>query len=213
MHGTTALPATTRRSGRTRIVAATGALLAAGALLTAATLTDSADVVVTMDGSRNAFDIVTTGSVEPGWQPADSDWAQGNPTAFEIRLTADGSDYVLSPGGSLDLRVAARDASPRLAARLSLTILDPDPRGDAVDPETGTYEELYDQLLVTVRDGSTTIFDRVPTQDLTTHTWDEALPAGGVTLLDVRIELPESVGNDRQLASTDIQLHFEAVNA
>lgn len=212
MHGKDATPAT-RRSGRARIVAASGALLAAGALITAATLTDSADVVVTMDGTHNAFDIMTAGSVEPGWEPAASDWAQGNPAAFEIRLTDDGSDYVLSPGGALDLRVAARDASPRLSARLSLTILDPDPRGDAINPETGGYEELYDQLVFTVHDGTTTIFDAVPAAELTTYTWDDALPAGTSKLLDVHIELPESVGNDWQLASTDIQLHFEAVNA
>lgn len=212
MHGKDATRAP-RRSGRARIVAASGALLAAGALLTAATLTDSADVVVTIDGARNTFDIMTTGSVEPGWEPAASDWAQGNPTAFEIRLTDDGSDYVLSPGGTLDLRVAVRDASPRLAARLSLTILDPYPRGDTIDPETGRYEELYDQLVVTVHEGATAIFDAVPAPELTTYTWDDALPAGAVKVLDVHIELPESVGDEWQLASTDIQLHFEAVNA
>lgn len=212
MHGNTSRT-TPSRSGRTRVIVASGALLAAGALITAATLTDSADVTLSMDGSRNTFDIQTTGSVTPGWEPRASDWVQGNPSAFEIQLTDDGSGYVMVPGGSLDLRVAVRDASPRLAAQLSLTILDPDPRGTAVDPAAGTYLELFDQLVFTVRDGDQTIIDQVPARELTTYTWVDALPSGEAKVLDVQIEMPDSVGNEWQLASTDIQLSFEAVNA
>jgi len=212
MHGKDAARAP-RRSGRTRFITAGGALFAAGALLTAATLTDSADVTVTMDGSGNTFDIVTTGSIEPGWQPTLDDWVQGNPAAYDIPLTADGTGYVLSPGSALDLRIAARDASPRLPARLSLTILDPNPRGDTTDPATGRYVELYDQLVVTVKDGATTIFDRVPTSELSTYTWDDPLSVGGEKVLDVRIEMPTSVTDEWQLASTDIQFNFQAVNA
>lgn len=205
-------PRARRRGGRTRLVTATGAILAAGALITAATITDSADVTVAIDGSRNTFDLVVSGSVEPGWSPSAADWDQGNPDAFQIALTDDGSGYVLAPGAALDVRVAARNASPRLAGTLRLTILDPDPRGNSVDPETGRQTELYDQLVFTVRDADTVIYDHVLAGDLETYTWDAPLSAGDDTVLDVRIEMPASLGNEWQLASTDVQFHFEAVN-
>ena len=111
------------------------------------------------------------------------------------------------------MRVSAQNASPRLAGLLSLAITDPQPRGNATDPQTGTYLELFDQLVFTVRDGSTVLFDHVPATALQTYTWSEPLEAGRDVVLDVLIELPSTVDNRWQGASTAVQFHFEAENS
>ncbi len=198
--------------GRRRTVLASGALFAVAVLTTAAAFTDYADVNVAIDGKDNTFDIVAAGSSAAGWQPSDSDWAQGNPEAYRIHLTEDGRGYPLAPGGRLELRVAAKNASPKLAGALSVRISDPNPQQDAVDPGTGRYLELFDQLNFSLMDGDVVVMDHVPASELQSFTWDAALEAGEVRLLDVVIELPESVDNRWQQASTDVQFSFEAVN-
>lgn len=202
------------RSGRARITAAGGVLVAAGVLLSAATLSDIADTVVTMDGSRSTLDILVAGSTTPEWSPVPADWQQGQVEALRItRSDGRAGETLLAPGGALAIRVAALNASPRVAATLSLTIVDPDPRTDVVDPGTGRRTELFDGLVFTVRHGETVLLDRTPARDLSTYTWDAALPSGGSVVLDVTIEMPATLGNDWQLASTDVQLAFTAVNA
>ncbi len=209
--GTTCAP---DRSGRGRITVAGGVLVAAGALLSAATFTDSADTVVTMDGSRSTFDILVAGSATPEWSPIPSDWQQGDVEALKITgPDADGRGALVSPGHALEVRVAALNASPRVAATLSLTIVDPDPRSDSVDPLTGNRSELFGELVFTVRQGETTLLDRVRAHDLGTYTWEAALPSGGSTVLDVTIEMPATLGDEWQLASTDVQIAFTAVSA
>ena len=213
MHSTdgTCAPA---RSGRVRIMAAGGVLVAAGGLLSAATLADVADTLVTMDGSRSTFDILVAGSATPEWSPVPTDWQQGNVEALTITLfDGHGGGALLAPGGAIAVRVAALNASPRVAASLSLTIVDPDPRSDGVDPVTGNRTELFDELVFTVRHGETVLLDRIPARDLSTYTWGTALPAGGSTVLDVTIEMPATLGNEWQLAATDVQFAFVAVNA
>lgn len=202
-----------RPSGRTRLVLASGALCGVTGLLTAAAFTDHADVHVTLDGSQNRFDIVAAGSPVPGWTPTADSWVQANPNAYQITLTPDGSEYVMAPGSDLTLRVAAQNVSPQVAGVLSLTIRDPEPHGDAVDPASGRYVDLWNQLVFTVKQGNQTIFDHVRAPDLTTHTWAAALPSAEYELLEVTIELPSAVDNRWQLASTDVQFNFEAVNA
>lgn len=201
----------THRLGRLRILLATGSLVAAGALMTAATFTDYADVNVAIDGSRNTFDIVAAGKADSSWSPTQADWDQANPRALRIALTQDGSGYTMGPGSVLDLRVAAKNNSPRTSGLLGLRILDPQPRGTETNPRTGTFVELFDQLLFTVSDRGTVLLDRVPADRLTNITWPEPLSSGEYKLLDVRIELPESVDNRWQMASTDVQFNFEAV--
>lgn len=199
------------RNGARRLILAAGSLVAVGALLTVATTTDTADHSVTFDGSRNVFDLMVSGSSDPGWEPRPSDWEQGNPEAYELKL--DDSAGLLAPDGELRVRIAAKNASPRLAGMVNLTILDPQPLGTQKNPASGTYLELFDQLVFTVREGNTVIFDRLPATALTTHSWDRALAGGDYLLLDVLVELPESVGNRYQGASTTIQFHFEAETA
>lgn len=199
--------------GRWRLVAAGGSVLAVGALLTAAAISDYADVDVILDGSSNTFDIVVAGQAgTTTWTPGDDVWEQGDTDPFQIRLANGDTDIVMAPGSIVDVRVAAKNASPRLASLMTLTIRDPAPRGSETDPGTGNFIELYDQLVFTVRDGSTVLFDRVPAPELTSHTWPHALDPDDFLLLDIAIELPESVDNRWQLASTDVQFHFEAVN-
>jgi len=199
------------RRGRLRLLLATGSLVAAGALITAASFTDYADVDVALDGSRNTFDIVTAGKVDPSWLPTQADWEQANPRALRIALTQDGSGYTMAPGSVLDLRIAAKNNSPRLSGILSLNVLDPHPRGAETNPLTGTYVELFDQLVFTVADQGVVLLDHVPADRLSTLTWPNPLAAGEYKLLDVRIELPDTVDNRWQMASTDVQFNFEAV--
>ncbi|MDD7960927.1 hypothetical protein [Microbacterium thalli] len=197
------------RSARLRLSLAAGALLSVGALFTAATFTDAADVHVFLDGSQNTFEIRTAGSVRDGWVPSEDQWQPGRPAPYEIALE---EGTVLAPGGSISLRIAAQNASPRLAGTLSLSIVDPDPRGDEIDPDTGRFVELFDQLQFTVRDGDRTLMDRVPAPELTTYTWDDAFEAGEHRLLDVRIDLPDTVDNRWQGAGTGVQFQFEGEN-
>ncbi|MGC4151975.1 MAG: hypothetical protein QM628_02700 [Propionicimonas sp.] len=199
--------------GKLRMAAAGGSIVAVGALLTAAAITDYTDVDVVMNGSGNTLDIVVAGQADTTtWTPGDQEWEQGNPDPFRIRLGNGGVDIVMAPGRVLDVRVAAKNASPRLASLMTLTIRDPQPRGGETDPHTGNFVELYDQLVFTIKDGDTVLFDQVPARDLASHTWSPALEPGDFLLLDVAIELPKSVDNRWQLASTDIQFDFEAVN-
>lgn len=200
------------RSGRLRIALAAGTLLTATALLTAATFVDYSDSELSVDGSKNTFDIVAAGNAAPGWLPTAADWQQGNPDAFRIKLTDDGSGYTMAPGSSLELRIAAKNNSPRVAGLLNLSIADPHPRGAQKDPLTGNFLDLFDQLVFTVKDGNNTLIDHVPATRLSSITWPSPLEAGDYKIVDVRIDLPNSVGNQWQLASTDIQFRFDAVN-
>ncbi len=198
------------RRGARRLIIAAGAVLAIGALTTAAAFVDLADVRVALDGTRTTFDIRTAGSDATGWEPSPSDWQQGNPDAYEVALH---SGATLAPGGVLVLRVAVQNNSPALAGTLSLDIVDPQPRGQEIDPTTGRYVELFDQLVFTVKQGSTVLFDHVPATAMTTYVWSAALASGDDMVLDVQIDLPPSVDNRWQGASTAVQFHFEAENS
>ncbi|MFC6356469.1 hypothetical protein [Luethyella okanaganae] len=202
----------TMRSERARALLASGVLLASGALLTAAAFTDYDDVTVALDGSHNRFGIVVAGAAGTQWEPTSNSWVQGNPEAYRIALGS-GSSHVLSPGGILDLRIAVKNDSPSLAGLIDLDIVDPQPRGQQSDPATGNYLELFDQLLFTVSEGGTVLLDRVPATQPLSFAWSAPLAAGDHRLLDVRIELPDSVDNRWQGASTDVQFQFEAVNS
>lgn len=200
-----------RLGGRLRVVSAAGTLLAVAGLVTAAALTDETRVAVQLDGTANTFDIVVASGEASGWVPSSSDWAQGNPGHHSIILE-NGGDRI-SPGGRISIRIAAMNNSPRNDGILSLSIIDPVPRGDARDPDTGRYLELFDQLVFTVREGGTTIFDHVLAADLSTYTWPTQVTPGEVHLLEVEIELPGTVDNRWQKATTDVQFAFVAVSS
>lgn len=200
-------------SVRRRALLSVLAVVGAGAALTAAALSDSADVLVNMDGSQNRFDIVAAGkfgSDAEDWGPTAADWVQGNPEPYEMTISPEG--HVLAPGGHMNGVIAVKNASPRIAGQISLTILDPLPQGDAIDPHTGAKVELFDQLIFTVRDGERTLVDHVPANDLETYSWPAALPSGDHKVLDVTIEMSSEADNRWQLAKTDVQFRFEAVS-
>lgn len=181
-------------------------------LISAAAVTDSATTLLVLDGSQNRFDLVVAGSVARDWVPEADSWGQGNPDAYAIALTGAGS-RALSPGGSTTVSVAVRNASPSLAGTLSLDVRDPRPRGDARDPKTGRFVELFDQLVFTVTDDAgVVLFDAVPADELTTYRWSEEFAPGEEKVLRVEIALPESVDNRWQGASTDVQFHFHGEN-
>ena len=187
-------------------------LLAAGLLVTAAAVTDTQESLALLDGSGNRFDLVTTGSPEPGWAPAKTDWAQGNPSPYQIALTGDGSGYLMSPGSRLDLRIAVKNDSPRLAGEVSLEVEDPRDRGEERDPVTGNFVELFPQLIFTIRDGERVLAERVLAPDLITMPLAASLSPGDSRVLDVSIALPESLDNRWQRASTDVQFRFEGIS-
>ncbi|MDQ1129967.1 hypothetical protein [Microbacterium sp. SORGH_AS_0888] len=201
------------RSGTRRAILTAGALLAASMMLTAAAFTDQADVAVQLDGSRNTLDIVVTGGVgeDPdAWNAETADWQQGRPGAVRLGV----GSQLISPGGEVRALVAVKNASPVLAADLTLTISDPLPRGAETDPATGAFVELFDQLVFTVAEvGGGTLIDRVPAAELSSYTWPAAFAAGESRALEVTMELPESVDNRWQLASTDVLFSFTAVQS
>ncbi|MGO4431733.1 hypothetical protein AB4Y88_00085 [Paenarthrobacter sp. RAF9] len=174
-------------------------------------MTDEKRVDVPLNGALNTFDILVAGSTQSSWTPASEDWVQGNPETYDIGLRP--GDGLISPGGHVDLRIAAQNASPRNSGVVSLKVMDPLSRGDAVDPETGRFVELFDQLVFTVREGQTTLMDRVPAAELAAYTWPAQFHPGDVHQLDVRIELPGAVDNRWQGASTDVQFSFQAVSS
>lgn len=200
---------------RTRVLLCTGGLLAAGALVTAAALTDEADVLLSLDGSRNSFDIQTAGKVGHGWAPASSDWAQGNPTAYEVALGDGSSSVPLPPGGSIDVTIGVRNASPSLAGVVGLRITDPDPHGLATDPSTGAFIELFDQLRFTLQDGDDLIADRVSAEEFNTSDfrWPAPLDPDAERTIDVTISLPSSVDNRWMRAGTSVRFDFEGENS
>jgi hypothetical protein len=189
--------------------------MAIGALVTAAAITDQADVLLSLDGSRNTFDIQTAGAAGHGWRPSATSWEQGNPTAYEVSLGDETSGAPLPPGGSIDLTIAVRNASPSLAGLVGLRITDPDPLGHATDPTTGAYLELFDQLRFTIADHGTVIAEGLTAAefDHVGFTWPEPLDPEDDRSLDVTISLPASVDNRWMGAGTSVLFDFEGENA
>lgn len=200
------------RTGRTRAVTASGILLGAALLASAAAITDSRDSLTLLDGSQNRFDLVVAGSAEPDWAPGPAQWVQGNPDAYRISLTPDDSSYLMSPGDSLNVRIAVRNESPKLASAVELEISDPQDRSTEIDPVTGNFVDLFPQLRFTVADGDRVLLDTVPSTELTRLSLDGALLPDEHRVLDVRIEVPADLDNRWQLAETDVQFSFTGSN-
>ncbi|QTX03498.1 hypothetical protein [Agromyces archimandritae] len=201
------------RAGLVRTLIAGGALAACGVALTAAALSDSASVDVEMDGSANRFDIVVAGrygDAASTWVPSAGQWRQGNPGAYEIPVAGEDARLLL-PGSHIDGRIAVKNDSPRLTGLLTLSILDPQPRGSELDPGTGNFVELFDQLIFTVREGQTVRIDHVPADQLASYVWAEPFAPGEEKILDVSIEMSEAADNRWQLASTEVLFAFGAV--
>ncbi len=199
------------RSGLARLALSIGAVAATAGLVTAAAITDSEDVIVVLDGDRNRFDLVVAASSEPDWQPVPADWEQGRPEVVQIPVGSEGA--LLGPGGSVQYRIAVRNDSPLLAGIIALEVSDPEDRAGQTDPRTGRLVELFDQLRVVVRDGSTVLIDRAPGDAPMRTSWAQPLERGDQRVLDVELSLPADLDDRWQGATTDLAFHFTGVNA
>lgn len=201
------------RSGTKRTLVSAGVLMGISALLTAAAVTGEQELRIPVISNGDIFNLVAAGSSEPGWTPTEDSWAQASPEDdYRIQLTSDGSGYLMAPGSTLDVRIAVKNNSSNRAGEIELTIVDPWPRGEVVDPVTGNYLELFDYLNFTIRDGATLLADAVPGKDLRTIIWPGDLPAGEQLILDVAIHMPNELDNRWQMASTDLTFSFEGIN-
>lgn len=197
-----------------------GALLGVVALATSAMVVDS-DTVDVLFVQGDDFDIMVAGSLDPAWTPGPASWGHGNPDAYDVTLGAEpgpgaapGRPQVIGPGGHLTFRVAARNTSPGLPARVVLTVSDPDDRSDQTDPVTGRPVELFSQLRFTiVEDGEVIVEDLDgPALAASSHEWTDSWAPDEVHVLDVKVSLPADLDNQWQDATSAVQLRFEAQN-
>ncbi|MHA3724485.1 hypothetical protein ACXR2T_11470 [Leucobacter sp. HY1910] len=198
-----------KRSGYVRLVLAAGLFLGAGSLLTAAVILDVENSSVFLDGSENRLNILTAGAPGHNWQPGAASWVEGNPAPFQISLTADGSDFVVVPGETIELTVAVKNASPKLAGKVDLKISDPHDRSHELDPETGNFVDLFPALLFSVSEDGRSLITGVPANELQDIQLEGPIAAGEHRVFDVTIDIPESLDNRWQLASTDVRFGFE----
>lgn len=198
-------------SGRKRFALSLGALLITLVLGTAAAITDTKTSLAQIDGTRNLFNIMVAGSIDPEWTPQEAVWAEGNPESYRINLRSSEQDGLLSPGAELALKIAVKNDSPQLNGTLGLQITDPDPLGNEIDVHTGSYKELYDVLLFTVKDENEVYLDRTNARELSYIAFhDLDFKPGSVKEFDIIISMPEWVDNRWQLATTGIDFRFEA---
>lgn len=203
---------TGKRTGRSRLLLAGGGLLGIAALTTTAFFTDFADLEAQVDGTRNTFDIVVAGSAAPGWTPAPADWAQADETAYLIDL---GGSTELPPGGTRQVTIAVRNASPILSGDVSISLSDPDPREGETDPVTGRFVELFDRLEFVLSERGDELLatsGAAPDGERRVMLRDPLGP-GEVREIAVAISLPAATDDRWQQASTQIQFRFEAVNS
>ncbi len=199
------------RTGLARLAFSLGAVCTTAALVTAAAFTDSSDVEVILDGERNRFDLVVAGSGEAGWTPSAEDWQQGRPDAVRIPVGAAGE--LLAPGGVVRYRIAVRNDSPTIAGLVDLEVTDPDDRRGRVDPGTGRFVELFDQLRIVVRHGSDVLIDRAPGTEPMRAGWDLPLEPDEHRVLDVELSLPVEVDDRWQGSTTDLAFTVHGVGA
>lgn len=189
-----------------------GGLLSVVALTTTAFFTDFVDLEAQIDGTRNTFDIVVAGATDPEWRPTPADWVQADEEAFLIDL---GESTELPPGATRHVKIAVKNASPTLSGDVTLTLGDPDPQGEAVDPETGRFLELFDQLQFELSEQGEpflSVSGSAPASERQ-FSWREPLQPGEVREINVAITLPAETDDRWQQASTQIQFGFEAVNS
>ncbi|MEB4615952.1 hypothetical protein [Leucobacter sp. M11] len=192
-----------------------GVLLGLSTLMTAAAVTQNQDLTAEFSpGEGHVFDLMVAGSDDTAWTPSPQDWEQGNPDAYVVQTGGTTNPLPFPPGTRREYRVAVRNASPELASALRLTIEDPDPQGDARDPETGSFLELFDQMRFTVLDEGTPIMSDAGSHrpGSLSYEWPRQLVSGQERTLVVLIELPEAVGNDFLSAGTRVSLRFQGVS-
>ena len=167
------------------------------AAITAAATVDWGQVIVAVDGRDNTFDLQTAGSEEPEWLPSESLWKQGNPNPAALVL----ADSTVGPGAPIRMRVAVRNASPRLDAIISLHVLKPE-----------QPSELFDQLRFTVEEGGHVYADNVDAASAAALPLVGATAAGGERVLDLTVSLAPRQGDPTAGTSTPVTVSFTGVN-
>jgi hypothetical protein len=147
--------------------------------LTAAQLVHRDETAVELAGVT--FDLEAAGSATPGWLPAEADW---HPSDLPVQVEV--PDHTPAPGGTVDARVAVRNASG-VPAAVVVRLADPDPTGAG-----DLFGALHVQI---VEDGVLLAEGRAP--DVLAELAGE-VPADrqGHRVLDVRIQTP-ATGDDR----------------
>ena len=182
----------------------TGALLSALGVgsftivaITAAGTVDWGEVIVAIDGHDNTFDVQTSGSAEPEWTPSASSWEQGNPSPAVVTL----NDATVGPGSPITVRVAVRNASPRLGARIWLHVLRPE------EPA-----RLFDQLRFTIEEGGHVYADRLDATAVAALPLVGPTAAGAERVLGVTVSLAPQAGNETAGTTTPVALSFTGVS-
>ncbi|MFJ3394596.1 hypothetical protein [Leifsonia aquatica] len=192
--------------GRTRALLSAGVLLGIGAFCTAATLTGSAPVLTHVDGRTNYVALQTAAADVTAELPA---WpSEAENASFTLDL---GGDRMLTPGASHTFRMAVRNASPRLAADLTLSIVPP----ESETAEGRNARRLFDALEFTVREGHTVLVDHVGgsrAADLI-RGLPGTVASGGVRQLEIDVRLPDDAGDDLHDLRTPVQLAFTGMSA
>lgn len=192
-------------------------VLGAGSLaFTTAALTGAGTSHWLLDGSANQFDLKTAGSVTTGWVPTPADWQQGNPSPVEIEIGDGAQSQGLGPGHSVSATVAVINASPGdLDGMIAVHLVDPDPHGDEIDPTTGRYVDLFDQLQFTISDAGTVIADGLTAEAFNAldWAWPDPVARDDHRTLDVTITLPAEVDDRWQGARTSVQFAFSGESA
>jgi hypothetical protein len=147
--------------------------------LTAAQLVHRDETAVEFAGVT--FDLEAAGSSTPGWVPAETDWLPSTqPVQVEV------PDHTPAPGGTVDARVAVRNASGVPAAAV-VRLSDPDPTGAG---------DLFDALHVQIAEDGVVLAEGLAPDVLAELAGDLPADRQGHRVLDVRIQTP-ATGDDR----------------
>ncbi|GIG36585.1 hypothetical protein [Cellulomonas pakistanensis] len=147
--------------------------------LTAAQLVHRDDTTVELAGVT--FDLEAAGSATPGWVPAEADW---HPSTRPVQVEV--PDDTPAPGGTVDVRVAVRNASGVPAAAV-VALADPDPTGPG---------DLFDALHVRIAEDGVLLAEGPAPEVLAALPGDLPAERRGHRVLDVTVRTP-ATGDDR----------------
>ncbi|UAJ79377.1 hypothetical protein IT072_19670 [Leifsonia sp. ZF2019] len=192
---------TERPRGRKRALLTASALIGVSFVCTAAVLTGSAPVVTHLDGRTNYIALQTT-AAEIG-----ADFAAWPSEAENASFTLDlDGDRLLERGVAHTFRMAVRNASPRLAAELTMAITPP----AADTPEGQNALRLFEELRFTVREGDAVVMDQASGADAAAllRRLPEPVSSGGVRTFEIDITLPVDAPEDVAGLRTAVQVEF-----
>ncbi|MDP5228622.1 MULTISPECIES: hypothetical protein [Arthrobacter] len=181
---------------------ATGSLLGTFSLATTALPAEHLDIIALgKAGAGHEFNLQIAGSATSPWAPAESDWAEGNPTALTIGGTPDGAPLRILPGESRTFQLAVRNAAPRLASSLRLRLYQPDQPAGTTD--------LFPALTFTLNSAGRIL---AAGQGPLTAEWPAHLSPGEVQHFELTVQLPATAGNEFNGAATQLGLRADGAS-